>query len=74
MAVLKKMIDDPDGPVQADASNEPYRQGQVAVEKAVDAARGKSQDEVCPGGTHWIDTFLATPSTAAEHYDETRTF
>ena len=74
MAVLKKMIDDPKGPVQADASNEPYRQGQVAVEKAIDAARGKSQDEVCPGGKHWIDTFLATPSTASRFYDPARTF
>jgi ribose transport system substrate-binding protein len=74
MAVLKKMIDDPEGPVQADASNEPYQQGQVAVEKAIDAARGKSQDEVCPGGTHWIDTFLATPSTAPDFYDPARTF
>ena len=74
MAVLKKMIDDPKGPVQADASNEPYQQGQIAVEKAIDAARGKTQDQVCPGGTHWIDTFLATPATASDFYDPARTF
>jgi len=74
MAVLKKMIDDPKGPVQADASNEPYQQGQIAVEKAIDAARGKTQDQVCPGGTDWIDTFLATPSTARRFYDPARTF
>ncbi|NKY38086.1 substrate-binding domain-containing protein [Cellulomonas septica] len=74
MAVLKSMIDDPDGPVQADASNEPYQQGQVAVEKAIEAAQGKTQDEVCPGGNHWIDTFLATPQNASELYDPARTF
>lgn len=74
MSVIKEMMDNPDGPVQANASNEPYKQGQTAVEKAVAAARGQSQDEVCPGGEFWIDTFLATPATAEQHYDPTRPF
>jgi len=74
MSVLKEMMDDPDGPVQADASNEPYKQGQVAVEKAVAAAKGESQDDVCPGGSFWVDTFLATPETASDYYDASRPF
>ena len=40
MSVLKMMIDDPDGPVQADASNEPYKQGSTAVELALKAING----------------------------------
>ncbi|GAB2473833.1 substrate-binding domain-containing protein [Promicromonospora xylanilytica] len=74
MAVIKRLIDDPDGPVQVDASNEPYKQGQVAVEKAVAAAQGKSQDDECPGGEYFIDTFLATPANADKFYDPSRTF
>lgn len=74
MAVLKEMMDNPDGPVQANASNEPYKQGQTAVEMAVAAARGESQDDVCPGGEFFIDTFLATPESAAEFYDPSRQF
>ena len=74
MSVVKEMIDDPTGPVQADASNEPYKQGQTAVEKAVAAVNGETQDAVCPGGEFWIDTFLATPENSAEFYDETRQF
>lgn len=74
MAVLKEMMDNPDGPVQANASNEPYRQGQTAVEMAVAAAQGESQDDVCPGGEFWIETFLATPANAEEYYDPDRQF
>jgi ribose transport system substrate-binding protein len=74
MAVLKEMIDNPDGPVQADASNEPYKMGQTAVDKAVAAVQGKSQAEVCPGGQFWIDTFLATPENAEKYYDPSRQF
>ncbi|TDE09678.1 substrate-binding domain-containing protein [Jiangella asiatica] len=74
MSVVKELIDNPNGPVQADASNEPYRQGQVAVETAVAAAQGESQDSVCPDGEMWIDTFLAVPENAAEFYDPSRPF
>ncbi|WP_225755226.1 substrate-binding domain-containing protein [Actinotalea sp. Marseille-Q4924] len=74
MAVLKEMMDNPDGPVQANASNEPYRQGETAVEMAVAAARGESQEDVCPGGEFWIDTFLATPDNAEQYYDPNRQF
>lgn len=74
MAVLQEMMDNPDGPVQANASNEPYRQGQTAVEMAIAAARGEAQDDVCPGGEFWIDTFLATPENAEQYYDPDRQF
>ncbi len=75
MSVLKMMIDDPDGPVQADASNEPYKQGSTAVELALKAINGELNEEAdCPDGNHFIDTFIATPETAAEFYDPNRTF
>lgn len=74
MSVVKEMIDNPTGPVQANASNEPYKQGQTAVEKAIAAVKGETQDAVCPGGEFWIETFLATPANAAEFYDPTRQF
>ncbi|MCW4354075.1 substrate-binding domain-containing protein [Hoyosella sp. YIM 151337] len=74
MAVLRKMMENPDGPVQVNASNEPYKQGETAVEMAVAAARGESQEEVCPGGEFFIETFLATPENAEEHHDPHRQF
>ncbi|MCL3859813.1 substrate-binding domain-containing protein [Actinotalea sp. K2] len=74
MAVLQEMIENPDGPVLANASNEPYKQGETAVEMAVAAARGESQESVCPGGEFWIDTFLATPENAEEYFDPDRQF
>lgn len=74
MAVLQEMMENPEGPVQANASNEPYKQGQTAVEMAVAAVNGESQDEACPGGEFWIDTFLATPENAEEYYDPERQF
>lgn len=74
MSVVKEMIDNPDGPVQVNASNEPYKMGQVAVEKAVAAARGEDRETVCPGGEFWIDTFLATPETAEQFYEPSRQF
>lgn len=74
MSVLETMMENPDGPIQADASNEPYKQGQVAVEMAVAAVSGESQESVCPGGEHWIETFLATPENASEFYEPSRSF
>lgn len=75
MSVLKMMIDNPDGPVQADASNEPYKQGSTAVQLAIKAVRGELNPEVdCPNGNHFIDTFIATPETAQQYYDPNRTF
>ena len=75
MSVLKMMMDNPNGPVQADASNEPYKQGSTAVQLAVKAVKGELNPETdCPGGNHFIDTFIATPETAAQYYDPNRTF
>jgi ribose transport system substrate-binding protein len=74
MSVVKEMMDNPDGPVQADASNEPYKMGATAVEKAVAAAKGETQDDVCPGSEFFIDTFIATPETAAQYYDPSRMY
>jgi len=74
MSVVKEMMDNPNGPVQADASNEPYKMGQVSVQKAVAAAKGEDREKVCPGGNFYIDTFLATPETAKKYYEPSRQF
>jgi ribose transport system substrate-binding protein len=71
MSVLKEMMDNPDGRIQADASNDPYKQGQLAVQMALAAVHG---EKTCDGGTNYIDTFVATPETASKYYDANRTF
>lgn len=66
MAVLKQMMDDPKGPLQAVASNQPYDQGSDAVAMAVAAY---NQDaNACPGKTKYVQTTVVTPETAAKYY------
>ncbi len=66
MATIKQMIDDPNGPLQADASNQPYDQGAAAVEMAIAAVKGDAS--ACPGGTKYIETTVVTPENAANYY------
>ena len=72
MSVVKQMMENPDGPVQAVASNAPYVQGADAVKMAVAAVKG--QKSACPGGTNYIDSVLVTPENAKEHYDPDKPF
>jgi ribose transport system substrate-binding protein len=67
MSVVKEMMDNPDGPVQATASNAPYVQGVDAVKMAVAAVKG--DESACSGGTHYIDSVLVTPENAEKYYD-----
>ncbi|MFZ7089397.1 sugar ABC transporter substrate-binding protein [Curtobacterium sp. RRHDQ10] len=71
MSTVREMEDDPTGPIQADASNGPYEQGQAAVRMAVDAYAGKTS--ACPSGTQYIDTTVVTPDNAKQYYDPSLT-
>jgi ribose transport system substrate-binding protein len=74
MSTVKFMIDNPDGPIVADGANVPDKQGELALKIAEEAVAGKSQDEVCPGGTKYVDTPLYTPENAKEHYEAGKSF
>jgi ribose transport system substrate-binding protein len=66
MGAIKEMVDNPKGPLQADASNQPWDQGAAAVRMAVAAARGDQSQ--CPDKTKYIDTTVVTPAEAAKYY------
>jgi ribose transport system substrate-binding protein len=66
MGAIKEMVDNPKGPLQADASNQPWDQGAAAVRMAVAAAQGDQAQ--CPGKTKYIDTTVVTPADAAKYY------
>lgn len=72
MSVVKDMMDHPDGPVQAVASNAPYVQGQDAVKMAVAAIKGNKS--ACAGGTHYVKSVLVTPENAKKYYDPKKPF
>lgn len=72
MSVVKQMMEEPDGPVQAVASNAPYVQGVDAVKMAMAAIDGDKS--ACSGGTHYIKSVLVTPENAKEHYDPDKPF
>ncbi|BCW50390.1 D-ribose ABC transporter substrate-binding protein (plasmid) [Arthrobacter sp. StoSoilB13] len=66
MGAIKEMVDNPKGPLQADASNQPWDQGAAAVRMAVAAVQGDQAQ--CPGKTKYIDTTVVTPADAAKYY------
>jgi len=66
MASIKQMVDDPQGPLQADASNQPYDQGKTAVQMALSAYNKDGNG--CPGGTKYIQTTVVTPQNAKDYY------
>lgn len=72
MGSIKQMVDDPTGPLQADASNQPWDQGQEAVKMALNAYNKDANG--CPGGTKYIDTTVVTPETAASYYNAEDTY
>lgn len=74
MSTVKYMQEHPEGPIVADGANVPAKQGEVAVDLALAAMRGESQDKVCPGGTMYVPTPLYTPANAAEHYEAGKSF
>jgi ribose transport system substrate-binding protein len=66
-SVVKDMVDNPDGPVQALTTNEPYRQGLAAVEMAIRAINGGS-----PEGTVFVETVAFGTDDAAQYYDPSK--
>ncbi|WP_368496917.1 sugar ABC transporter substrate-binding protein [Herbiconiux sp. A18JL235] len=66
MVSVKEMMDDPTGPLQATASNQPWDQGATAVKMAL-AAFNDDQSQ-CPDKTLYIDTTVVTPENAADYY------
>jgi ribose transport system substrate-binding protein len=72
MVSVKEMMDDPTGPLQATASNQPWDQGATAVEMAVAAYNG--DQSACPDKTLFIDTTVVTPDNAKDYYKKADTY
>lgn len=72
MNAIKEMVDDPKGPLQADASNQPWDQAVLAVKMAV---AGHNKDaSACPSKTNYVQTVVVTPSDAATYYKPNETY
>lgn len=67
-SLIKQMMDDPTGPLQAESTDGPYEQGALAVQYAEKAAQGQSLTSECPGGNHFVDSVLVTPANAKQWY------
>jgi ribose transport system substrate-binding protein len=74
MNFIKEMVDNPKGPAQADASNQPYDQGVEAVRQIVAAVKGTPQSKSCPTGTKYIKTIAVTPTDAKKYYDPKKSY
>jgi ribose transport system substrate-binding protein len=66
MVSVKEMMDDPDGPLQATASNQPWDQGATAVKMAL--AAYNDDQSACPDKKLFIETTVVTPENAADYY------
>ncbi|SDS17064.1 sugar ABC transporter substrate-binding protein [Microlunatus soli] len=71
MNAVGEMRSQPDGPLQATASNQPYDQGVAAIRMAVAAYNGDRS--ACPGRTKYIPTTVVTPDNADQYYDPRET-
>ncbi len=72
MVVLKQMMDDPNGPMQAVASNQPWDQAVLAVKMAV--AAYNNDPDACADMTNYVQTSVVTPDTAAQYYKPEDTY
>jgi len=72
MGSIKEMVDNASGPLQADASNQPWDQGVEAVKMALNGFNKKSDG--CPGGTKYIQTTVVTPANASSYYKPSDTY
>ena len=69
---IKEMVDDPKGPLQADASNQPWDQAVVAIKMAL---AGYNKDaNACPSKTNYVQTVVVTPGDAAKYYNPSETY
>jgi ribose transport system substrate-binding protein len=66
MSTIKEMLDNPNGPIRAIASNQPWDQGVTAMDMIVAAVKGDKS--ACPDGIHYIKTVLVTPQNAKDYY------
>lgn len=69
---IKQMVDDPNGPMQADASNQPWDQAVLAVKMAVAAYNGDKK--ACPTKTSYVKTIVVTPANAKQYYKPGETY
>ena len=72
MNAVKEMVDNPNGPLQATASNQPWDQGAAAVKMAVAAFNKDAQ--ACPDKTKYIETIVVTPENAEQYYKPKDTY
>jgi ribose transport system substrate-binding protein len=74
MNFIKEMVDNPTGPAQANASNQPYDQGVAAVRQVLAAVKGTPKEESCPGGTSYVKTIAVTPDTAEKYFNPKQSY
>lgn len=74
MNFIKEMVDNPDGPAQANASNQPYDQGVAAVRQVLAGVKETPKEESCPGGTSYVETIAVTPETAEKYYNPDQSY
>ncbi len=72
MNAIKQMMDDPKGPMQADASNQPWDQAVLAVKMAL-AAYNKDE-KACPSKTNYVPTVVVTPENASKYFKSDETY
>ena len=72
MNAIKEMADDPSGPLQADASNQPWDQAVLAIKMAL--AGYNKNATACPSRTQYVQTVVVTPGDAATYYKPNRTY
>jgi ribose transport system substrate-binding protein len=74
MNFIKEMVDNPTGPAQANASNQPYDQGVAAVRQVLAGVKGTPKEESCAGGTSFVKTIAVTPETAKKYYNPDQSY
>jgi ribose transport system substrate-binding protein len=72
MNAIKEMVDNPNGPLQADASNQPWDQAVLAVKMAV--AGYNKDSKACPSKTNYVQTTVVTPADAKSYYKANETY
>ena len=68
MGAIKEMVDDPKGPLQADASNQPWDQGVAAVRMALAAFNGDHRPVPGQDDLHRHDASMTPAENAREYY------
>lgn len=72
MNSIKEMVDEPNAPLQADASNQPWDQAVLAIRMAV--AGYNKNPKACPSKTNYVQTVVVTPADAGTYYKPKETY